>query len=410
MKLNLRQQITQFAHVLQSSLFPALQDELGKLTGPAKRLVAVLEMIPLARFVPCGRGWIGRPSKDRLCIASAFVAKAVYGFSTTRALLDALDEDAQLRKICGWRETWQVPHEATFSRAFEEFAKMQLPAFVHEALIRETQRGRLIGHIARDATAIEAREHIPETATQRDARLARQTRLNQERKRARKQARNAHPGIRQPGRKRGPKGPHQRFPGGKRPAADTRLLRQRSMTLSAMLEELPKRCDIGAKKNSHGDTQFWRGYKLHLDVADGQIPISAVLTSASVHDSQVAIPLATMTTQRVTYCYELMDAAYDATQIREQSRSMGHVAIIDPNPRKGQNAPFQPSGAPSLSPAQQQRYRERTMIERVNARIKDEFGGRTIRVRGDAKIMTHLMFGILALTVDQLLRMVVRKI
>jgi hypothetical protein len=156
-KLTLRQQITQFAHVLQSSLFPSLQDELGKLTGPAKRLVAVLEMIPLARFVPCGRGWIGRPSKDRLAIACAFVAKAIYGFPTTRALLDALANDAQLRKICGWSEAWQVPHEATFSRAFDEFAQMQLPALVHETLIRETQSSRVIGHIARDATAIEVR-------------------------------------------------------------------------------------------------------------------------------------------------------------------------------------------------------------------------------------------------------------
>src|SRR5215467_12296296 len=142
MKLNLRQQITQFAHVLQSSLFPILQDELGKLTGPAKRLVATLEMIPLAGFIPCGRGWVGRPSKDRLAIASAFVAKAVYGFPTTRALLEALANDAPLRKICGWEKAWQVPHEATFSRAFEEFAKMHLPVFVHEALIRESQSDR----------------------------------------------------------------------------------------------------------------------------------------------------------------------------------------------------------------------------------------------------------------------------
>ena len=97
MKLNLRQQITQFAHVLQTGLFPVLEDELGELTAPAKRLVATLEMIPLARFVPCGSGWIGRPSKDRLAIASAFVAKAVYGFSLTRQLLDALTTDAQLR-------------------------------------------------------------------------------------------------------------------------------------------------------------------------------------------------------------------------------------------------------------------------------------------------------------------------
>jgi hypothetical protein len=45
------------------------------------------------------------------------------------------------------------------------------------------------------------------------------------------------------------------------------------------------------------------------------------------------------------------------------------------------------------------------MVERVNARLKDEFGGRHLRVRGGAKIMAHLMFGILALSVDQLLRL-----
>src|ERR1019366_4754222 len=86
-----------------------LEDELGELTPPAKRLVATLEMIPLARFVPSSRGWIGRPSKDRLAIASAFVAKAVYGFALTRQLLDALASDTQLRRICGWNEPWQVP-------------------------------------------------------------------------------------------------------------------------------------------------------------------------------------------------------------------------------------------------------------------------------------------------------------
>ena len=45
------------------------------------------------------------------------------------------------------------------------------------------------------------------------------------------------------------------------------------------------------------------------------------------------------------------------------------------------------------------------MIERVNGRLKDEFGARFIRVRGAGKVMAHLMFGVLALTVDQLLRL-----
>jgi hypothetical protein len=141
MKLTLRQQITQFAQVLQTGLFPLLGEELGELTGPAKRLVATLEMIPLARFVPSSRGWVGRPSKDRLAIASAFVAKAVYGFSLTRQLLDALSRDAQLRRICGWTEAWQVPHEATFSRAFHEFARMELPQSTRRSSGRRSRAG-----------------------------------------------------------------------------------------------------------------------------------------------------------------------------------------------------------------------------------------------------------------------------
>jgi hypothetical protein len=164
MKLTLRQQLTQFDHVLQSQLFPAVEEAIGELDDTARGLVAVLEMIPLARFVPASRGWIGRPSKDRLAIACAFVAKAVYAFPLTRQLLERLHQDPQLRRICGWKHARQVPHESTFSRAFAEFAAMELPQFVHEALIASTQKDRLIGHIARDSTAIEAREHFPETA------------------------------------------------------------------------------------------------------------------------------------------------------------------------------------------------------------------------------------------------------
>jgi len=63
-----------------------------------------------------------------------------------------------------------VPHEATFSRAFDEFARMELPQFVHEASHSRDQQDRLIGHIARDSTAIEARERFPETPAQAAAR------------------------------------------------------------------------------------------------------------------------------------------------------------------------------------------------------------------------------------------------
>src|SRR6266480_2332265 len=320
MKLALRQQLTQFAHLLQSSLFPLLEEEVGPLGERAKQLVATLEMIPLARFVPSSKGWIGRPSKDRYAVACAFVAKAVYGFTTTTQLLERLAQDSQLRQICGWSLARQVPHESTFSRAFAEFAQMELPQFVHETLIRETQKDRLIGHIARDSTAIEARERYPETPAEAAPTPPEKV-------------------VARAPRKRGaPRGPHKRYKGGKRPYApksDTRLARQREMKLPEMLADLPRQCDLGGKKDSHGNNHYTRGFKLHWDVADGQIPISAILTSASVHDSQVAIPLATMSTQRVTYCYELMDAAYEAQHLVEHSRQLGHVPIVDPKASGG---------------------------------------------------------------------------
>jgi len=143
----------------------------------------------------------------------------------------------------------------------------------------------------------------------------------------------------------------------------------------------------------------------------GRLPISAVLTSASVHDSQVAIPLMTMTSQRVVCLYDLMDSAYDADGLHAHSRKLNHVPIVAPHPRRGTKKPsqlpkvFPVEPTPELTWAQQERFKERTMVERVNARLKDGFGASHLRVRGAAKVMAHLMFGVLALSVDQWLRM-----
>ncbi len=389
MQSTLRERLEQFSHLNQTTLFEHLEQQVGALSEKARLLVSTLGMISLSRHVAPGRGWRGRPSKDRQALAAAFLAKAILGLETTRQLLERLQSDAQLRCLCGWHTVRQLPHEATFSRAFAEFANTELPQRLHEALIAETHKDRLIGHIARDSTAIEAREHFDELPTHK-------------------------PIVK---RQRGRPCKAERSLSGRR------LPRQRRQTLQEMLEELPRHCSLGVKKSSNGYQQYWRGYKLHLDVADGQIPISCLLTAASLHDSQAAIPLATITARRVTSLYDLMDCAYDANEIHEHSRSLGHIPLIAlgkgsppithrtyqdslrgynkrrvlPRSLSRKRAPF--------TPAQQERFHLRTMSERVNARLKDEFGARTLRLRGATKIMAHLMFGILALTVDQLLRL-----
>ena len=94
--------------------------------------------------------------------------------------------------------------------------------------------------------------------------------------------------------------------------------------------------------------------------------------------------MARISAKRVNILYELMDSAYDAPQIRTAIESLGHVAIIDP--------------------ATSSRYKERTTAERGNSRLKDEFGLRNLRLRGHAKAHLHIMFGGLALFVDQIVR------
>jgi hypothetical protein len=382
MKLTLPEQLKQFVRVLQGALFPVLEEELGPLTEKPRQVVAVLNRIRIEALVAFYCGGVGRPPKDRRAIARAFVAKAVYNLSTTRQLLERLVCDVRLRRICGWESQREIPHESQFSRAFAEFAETELPLGLHQVLIAETYPDQLVGHISRDSTEIEAREKPVRP--------------------------KVGPEPPQPARKRGrpKKGEAVAVP------EPTRLERQASMTVEPMLADLPRPCNVGCKKNSKGYVETWVGYKLHLDVADGQIPISCILTSASLHDSQAAIPLAALSASRITSLYDLMDSAYDAKPIYEYSRGLGHVPIIDANPRRDTAAKAEIQTEEKrrrllgYETATAVRFHERTTVERVNARLKDEFGARMIRVRGNAKVMCHLMFGVLALTADQILRLI----
>lgn len=377
----LREMLSAYWHSLQGELFPALEEELGPLGGRYRDLVTVLELARVEAFVKDWPGLVGRPRKDRAALARSFVAKAVFNIGETAALIERLRLDKTLRRLCGWPRLGAVPSEATFSRAFAEFAASALPARLHAAMIARTQGTRLVGHIARDSTAIEAREQS-----------------------ARKP--EAEP---RPKRKRGrPKKGEERP---KPPAERRRLERQGEMSLAEMLADLPRACTPGVKQNAKGYRTHWIGYKLHLDVADGDIPISAILTSASLHDSQAAIPLATMTAMRVTSLYDLMDNAYDAPEIKAHSRALGHVPLIEPHPRTAAGkeailAEARRQKRIGLRTTEHVRYQQRSAVERVNANLKDNFAGRIIRVRGPDKVACHLMFGLLALGALQIMRLV----
>ena len=368
MNINTRTSLRQRLKASQVELIDCLKTEQEPITPALARLTYTLVWIRLEEFVREGCG-IGCPPHARFALANAFVAKIVLRLATTVALIDRLKVDISLRRICGFPRYRLLPSESTFSRAFEEFAKQELPQRVHEALIKEQLGQELIGHIARDATAIEARERPTKGVTKVEPQV--------------KQKRG------RPSKAQGlqPKPP-------KEPSA---IERQRGQSLEQMMSELPNQCDTGVKCNAKGYKTSWNGYKLHLDTADCGVPISAILSSASVYDSRVAVPLSILSAQRVTNLYDLMDAAYCSSELRQHSVQLNHMPLIDHNRRGGEKIEF--------TPAQAQRYKERTVAERMNARLKDEFGGNNVWVRGAVKVSCHLMFGMLALSADQLMRL-----
>jgi len=360
--------LTSLWNTIQSSLFPWLEEELDPLTEQQKFFVSVLELINPRPFVHQFE-WIGngRKPESRLNLLKAFVAKAVYNFPTTEILVEYLVSCKNLRRLCGWETSSEIPSLSTFSRAFAQFAESEVLNEIQKAMIGKHYGNKIAGHASRDSSAIEARE-----------------------KPAKKQ-----PKAPKPKGKRGRKKKGEETP----PKELTRLEQQVDRTLKENIADLPQVCDIGTKKNSKGHCEHWIGYKLHVDVIDGEIPVSLILTSASLHDSQAAIPLAQMTAERVTSLYDLMDAAYDAATLRNYIESIGHVALIDSNPRSGEKK--------IMDPAQEVRYNQRTSVERFFSMLKDSHGGRHVRVRGAKKVMTHLMFGALVITASQLFRLVV---
>ena len=357
--------LSQIWSKIQVSLFPNLEEALDPLTEKQKQFVTVLEILRIEDYINVKRYRRGKPLKDRKAIARAFVLKAINNLNTTRELIDLLKSSPNLRRLSGFERIKEIPHESSFSRAFEEFARGELPQKVQEALIKRYMGDKLVGHISRDSSVIKGRE-----------KAKRHEKVKEQNK---------------PKRKRGRPGKDVIVP----PKVPTRLERQLLMSMEEMIKDLPKDCDKGCKKNSKG----WIGYKLHMDVSDGGVPISMLLTSASLYDNQASIPLSEMTNKRVTNLYDLMDAAYDAKEIKEHSKKLGHVPIIDDNPRRS-------GKKKEMEPAKKIRFRERTTVERSFGRLKEEFGGTKVKVRGNAKVMAHLMFGVLVLSADQLLKFI----
>lgn len=122
MNTTCKSRLSQFWSHLQHELFPFLrEDDHLELSPALEKVIRVLEFTQVDRFIPSSRGCVGRPPQDRVDLARAFVAQAVLDLPTTEALMDRLNADRVLRRMCGCERLRRMPDASRFSRAFAEF-------------------------------------------------------------------------------------------------------------------------------------------------------------------------------------------------------------------------------------------------------------------------------------------------
>jgi len=346
------------------------------------KLIRVLDFAEIEKYI-INTSSTNTP-KSREQITRAFIAKSVYNFQTTRDLIDRLHIDRTLRILCGWRYSKDIPSEATFSRAFDEISEMQIAQKTHAQFVKEYLSEKTFFYNATDATKIPLRE-----------KAVKKEKIEKIKHKA---------GRPKKGETREPIKP--------------KILQQQKelLTVEEKLTLVSRDCSVGIKQNSKGNREVWIGGKLHISVVDGDIPITAFYSGANVHDSSVSLPLIQETSKRVNYLYDLQDAGYDADIIREFSTALGHRPIIDTNPKNSKELKAQIELMEHETKTFQyinqhlncdkEHYNQRSMVERVNKYLKDDFGCDKIYYQGATKVASVLAFGILSICIHQSLQLV----
>jgi len=367
---------------LEQSLFPRLEESMGRLSSKEEKLIKILDFAQVEKFVSSFH--ITNPPKDREEMARAFVAKQVYNLQTTRDLIERLKIDRTLRVICGWRYYNEIPSESKFSRVFKEFSQQRIATKAHDLFIENYLSETLFFYHSIDATAVELRE------------------------KAVKQEKEIKPKRRQ-GRPR---------KGEELPAKKPSILQQQEKMSDAeeMLALIKTECNTSIKQNSKGNRHRWTGGKLHLSVVDGDIPITALYSSATVHDSSLALPLIKESSQKVIYLYDLADAAYDNSIVKDYSKRHNHRPIIDVNPKNSKklkakialdkNEKKILSALNLYNNSDDMHYNQRSSVERVNAYLKDSYGCSKIYYQGAQKVASVFAFAVLSVCITQSLKLV----
>lgn len=279
-----------------------------------------------------GRSRTGRPGHTLLSVLAVHAVKLYFQEKTMTAARDRLLSSSNLRTITGVAE---VPSLSVISKKTDTLIDLVDFSSILASICSSFYKDRLVCHLSIDSTISEAREKPVKAEKPR-------------RKRKR-------------GRKR--KG-----------AEELAIAEEKEQLYDLMengcvdefLSSLEHRCSVTGKKNSKGNMEWSIDYKAHLTVDDNGIIVAHHVTGASVHDSQVAIPLMRMADRRCDYLYALMDGGYTSQRIEAFASSIGKVPIIDRRADRNGNKK-------EMEPCKAERYKARTTVERTNSELKECF-------------------------------------
>ena len=303
----------------------------------------------------------GRPIEHRHRFVIAFIAKALWNIAQTNTFIEYLKIDKVLRSICGFDErNFLLPSESTFSRAFAEISKSQVGEKLMEYIVKVHCGNTLHEHVSIDGSAIA----VAEKATPVE-KIWVKTKSGKKKQVVKNK--------------------------------NTAQIQQTQDT-DTILNNISTVCDYGTKKDSKGYKYTWKGYKLHAAVNDYNIPVAAIVTSASVNDTLVAIPLIRTVEDRVDNLYYLMDKGYDSTAIRTEIDNHGKVGLIDFNHRGNKN------DTRAFMPHEQVRYGNRAFSESLFSHLKMQHLPSYILYRGIDKVKTVLNFALSVIATLQIIK------
>ena len=406
---------------------------------PTQRFASVFSSVSIAPLLGVveKKTSFGRPVK---CNYSAMIysllARIMERIPTVKDLIKRLETDLRFKRDCGFLISECVPSEASYSRMITKISESGALETMNQDIVATAMNVGAIknGHVAIDATHVEARDQAPKKKTEKPK--------QQPKKRGRK-----------------PKSEREQWLKEKQvqkealPLYKKKIEAQLDIPYDVLHDQMPLEPQWGVEKNSENKQESWFGYKVHLAVdTKSQFILHSMVSSGNLNDGKAAIPLLKGITHLFpgfSLDYTMMDAGYDFEPIYQHVHAMNAYSLIAYNKRNesepvGFNQHFAPTcvrehayrydsfdkkyqtlkytrpkecidcplaqdtlcqkvfkikietdlrrySSPARgSKAWENLYKERTSVERVNGYLKEHFQLNNVRHRTGQKAKIHV--------------------